>query len=266
MCNLWTDMDWCLVHFVYNCSQVNAIGRTPLMLSQNWFGKCLGWCQVTSHYTWTNVDQDFWCHIVSLDYNALKQETLFNSFISQNYTRCRHILANYVVLVMNKYKTTWWLSHLYNTNTWKDGLHFQTGTIWHYSKWPLGTSSIHSPKWANGQYVHLVATMIPSALPLSPITPLTDTKWDKVLRPKYQEPHLLTWINLIPAGISNYIHYKVWHEITYPFPNFNGATIEVWEWISNFIPQFYRACDYLSMLVLKLNHVSKRGPSCPPEW
>ena len=27
---------------------------------------------------------------------------------------------------------------------------------------------------------------------------------------------------------------KVWEEITYPFPNFNGEN--VWEWISNFIP------------------------------
>ena len=33
-------------------------------------------------------------------------------------------------------------------------------------------------------------------------------------------PLLLTWI-------SNYIHYKVWDEITYPFLNFNGATVEV---------------------------------------
>ena len=23
-----------------------------------------------------------------------------------------------------------------------------------------------------------------------------------------------------------------------PIPNFNGATVEVWEWISNFIPHF----------------------------
>ena len=34
------------------------------------------------------------------------------------------------------------------------------------------------------------------------------------------------------------MHYKVWGENTYPFPNFNGATVEVWEWISNFIPHF----------------------------
>ena len=27
----------------------------------------------------------------------------------------------------------------------------------------------------------------------------------------------------------------VWDEITYIFPNFNGATVEVWEWISNMI-------------------------------
>ena len=39
---------------------------------------------------------------------------------------------------------------------------------------------------------------------------------------------------LIPAWIT-YIHHKVWHEITYPFPNFNGEAIEVLEWISNFI-------------------------------
>ena len=25
--------------------------------------------------------------------------------------------------------------------------------------------------------------------------------------------------------------------ITYPFPNFNGETVEVWEWISSFIPR-----------------------------
>ena len=31
---------------------------------------------------------------------------------------------------------------------------------------------------------------------------------------------------------------KVWDEIIYPFPNFNGATIEVWKWVSNFIPHF----------------------------
>ena len=36
-------------------------------------------------------------------------------------------------------------------------------------------------------------------------------------------------LTLIPAWISNYIHYKVCYEITYPFLNFNGATVEVWE-------------------------------------
>ena len=31
---------------------------------------------------------------------------------------------------------------------------------------------------------------------------------------------------------------KTWDEITYPFPNFSGCTVEVWEWISKFIPYF----------------------------
>ena len=37
---------------------------------------------------------------------------------------------------------------------------------------------------------------------------------------------------------SIYNHYKVWDEIIYPFPNFNGATVEVWELMNNFIPYF----------------------------
>ena len=45
---------------------------------------------------------------------------------------------------------------------------------------------------------------------------------------------LLTWINLIPK-ISNYAHYEVWDEITYPFLNYNGCTIDVWEWINKFV-------------------------------
>ena len=32
---------------------------------------------------------------------------------------------------------------------------------------------------------------------------------------------------LTPACISNEIHYNVWDEITYPFPNFNVCTVEV---------------------------------------
>ena len=45
-------------------------------------------------------------------------------------------------------------------------------------------------------------------------------------------------------------------EITYPFPNFNGCTVEVWEMKSNFIPHITNGCDYLYMLELKLIHVS----------
>ena len=34
---------------------------------------------------------------------------------------------------------------------------------------------------------------------------------------------------------------KVWYEITNQFPNSNGCTVEVWEWISNSIPHFIMA-------------------------
>ena len=45
-------------------------------------------------------------------------------------------------------------------------------------------------------------------------------------------------ITLFPAWIRNYIHYKVRNQITYLFPKFNGAAVEVWEWIGNFNPHF----------------------------
>ena len=44
-------------------------------------------------------------------------------------------------------------------------------------------------------------------------------------------------LTLISAWISNHMPSKKWDEITYPFPNFNSATVEVWVWINNFIPR-----------------------------
>ena len=64
-------------------------------------------------------------------------------------------------------------------------------------------------------------------------------------------------LTLIPAWISNHIHYQVWDEITYPFRNLNDCTIEVLEWISNFIPQLTGHVITFFMLGLELNHVSK---------
>ena len=34
-------------------------------------------------------------------------------------------------------------------------------------------------------------------------------------------------LTLIPAWISNHLSSKMWDELTYPFLNFNGATVEV---------------------------------------
>ena len=34
---------------------------------------------------------------------------------------------------------------------------------------------------------------------------------------------------------------KLCDEIMYPFPNFNGAAVEVWEWMRNFIQRFMMA-------------------------
>ena len=38
--------------------------------------------------------------------------------------------------------------------------------------------------------------------------------------------------------LNNHMPSKVWDQIADPFQNFNGYTVEVWEWISNFITHF----------------------------
>ena len=53
---------------------------------------------------------------------------------------------------------------------------------------------------------------------------------------------------------------KVWDEITYLFPNFSGATVEVWELTGNFTPHIIMdVMTYSYWVGLKLNHASKRG-------
>ena len=43
---------------------------------------------------------------------------------------------------------------------------------------------------------------------------------------------------LIPACINNHMPNNVCNAIIHPVPNFNGCTIEVWEWVSNCFPHF----------------------------
>ena len=60
--------------------------------------------------------------------------------------------------------------------------------------------------------------------------------WQRRLGNDGMGPLLSTWINFIPAWVSNHTPSKEQDEIIYPFSNFNGwLTVEVWEWMHNFI-------------------------------
>ena len=48
-----------------------------------------------------------------------------------------------------------------------------------------------------------------------------------------RDPFYKHRLTLIPGWISNYIHYKVWGEITFPFPIKRLCSCGSWEWISN---------------------------------
>ena len=55
-------------------------------------------------------------------------------------------------------------------------------------------------------------------------------------------PFQLTLLTLIPTWVSNYIHYKVYDDITYSFPNFTGAAVNIWEWLINFTHTLHGMC------------------------
>ena len=48
-------------------------------------------------------------------------------------------------------------------------------------------------------------------------------------------PYHWRGLTFIKAWIRNHMPSKVYDEIVFPSPNFNGCTVEVWEWISIFI-------------------------------
>ena len=50
------------------------------------------------------------------------------------------------------------------------------------------------------------------------------------------DPFCCHGLLLIAAWVNDYMLSKVRDELTYPFPNYNGATVKVWE--CNFVPRF----------------------------
>ena len=63
-------------------------------------------------------------------------------------------------------------------------------------------------------------------------------------------------ITLVLPWISKHIHNKVWDVITYPFLKFNSHTVDVWDWISNFIHftghgVTYPRCDWSWYMLIK---------------
>ena len=86
--------------------------------------------------------------------------------------------------------------------------------------------------------------MIHLSLPLQMIW-YSPRVWFSLVNPYDTETRIFRWrwaiskaaadswdwhgLTLIPACISNCIHYKVWGEITYPFPNLNGCIARVWD-------------------------------------
>ena len=73
-------------------------------------------------------------------------------------------------------------------------------------------------------------------------------------------PFCLHGLTLITAWICYPMPSKMWGEITYPFLNFNCVSIEIYDWISNFVPHLIINIATNPSMGSKLNHIGKRGP------
>ena len=91
-------------------------------------------------------------------------------------------------------------------------------------------------------------------------------------QPHSRGPFYKYRLTLIQAWLSNYMPLKVWYKITYLFPNFKGATVEVWEWITNFISRIimdvitYPCSDLSSSMSVKDVLVGPSLKTCNTLW
>ena len=112
-------------------------------------------------------------------------------------------------------RTTW-----FNLN--RDGATYDLVSLW------MGWCSFCIMTSSNGNISELLSLCAENPLVIGEFPPQRKVRWtfDASLLSVWTNCWTLDWL-LIPAWISNYIHYNVWGEITYPFLNFNGATVEV---------------------------------------
>ena len=106
--------------------------------------------------------------------------------------------------------------------------------------WGLMISSLLQPSRLLSQFAGMVGKILSRVFRLS-----WDGAPDWGAGAKYilwlvnsRGPFYYNFLTLITAWICHHMSNKVWDEITYPFPNFNNWTIEVWEWINDFISHF----------------------------
>ena len=78
----------------------------------------------------------------------------------------------------------------------------------------------------NNKYVYVYVYVYNNLSYLHKISITFETHF-LVMRKQTRTPIGNMVLALIPACVSNYVYYKVWDEITYPFLNFNGCTVEV---------------------------------------
>ena len=118
--------------------------------------------------------------------------------------------------------------------------HCSKGNIWTEWLWPLSALEVLDSRGMAAFGAENVSCMINFT---NDLIQYLSFRYHLYLVPYYTdllELILLNGLISIAAWINNYIYHKMSDETAYLYPNFNGAAVEVWEWISNFIPHFTR--------------------------
>ena len=148
-----------------------------------------------------------------------------------NYWRYHHLFASQPIRFMLKKNhiackvyshCLWEISKL----LWK----FWNGSYPLYVERPEQNGCPWHDRFSLVHFVHRKSSFILISMIFFPWCPICNSALVCNLLGKFQvivwcsvgEDHIVDW--LIPAWISNLMPSKVWDEITYPFPNFNGCT------------------------------------------
>ena len=145
-----------------------------------------------------------------------------------------HWIINETYNVMARHPKKWTICNIYDVYLWSWCKHTTRLLIWQYKYYAMSVYFFRCASLENSHGHTTASQNICPGFSRSKLSYIIISRGPQILckGPFYQHGSTYT-----PPWISNYVHHKVWHGISNPFPN-KFETFGIWLCISNFIPYF----------------------------